>query len=161
MEGCLQPETEYFSLRHIWVLLPGMPLYLWNEGALSAIGDTLGKFIMIDRENLAAASRKVGRVLVEMDVHQGLPATLEIEWRGRRILQKLDYLGILFRCSFCRSTTHLRRDCKGSGVGDESQEGLDINYSQPDVSMETGFYGYEDTHRTGSIPTFWRILLLF
>jgi len=31
-------------------------------------------------------------------------------------------------------------------VGDESQEGLDINYSQPDVSMETGFYGYEDTH---------------
>jgi len=80
------PETEYFSLRHIWVLLPDMPLYLRNEGALSAIGDTLGKFIMTDRENIVAASTKVGRVLVEMVVHHGLPTTLEIEWRGRCIL---------------------------------------------------------------------------
>jgi hypothetical protein len=38
-----------------------------------AIGDCVGKFLMIDRENLLAATRKVGRILVEMDIHQGLP----------------------------------------------------------------------------------------
>jgi hypothetical protein len=107
------PVTEYFSLRHMWVLLPGLPLQLWNEGAMQAIENSLGKFIMVDRTTLSAASRKVGRILVEMDIHLGLPEVIEIEWRGRRILQRLDYLGIPFRCSFCRSTSHLQRDCKG------------------------------------------------
>jgi hypothetical protein len=55
----------------MWVLLPGLPLYLWNEGELAAIGDSLGKFIMVDRENHSVATRKVGRVLVELDVHLG------------------------------------------------------------------------------------------
>jgi hypothetical protein len=45
---------------------------------------------MIDKENLSAATRKVGRVLVEMDVHLGLSESLEIDWRGRRFLQRLD-----------------------------------------------------------------------
>ena len=28
------PDTDYFQFRHLWVLLSGLPLYLWNEGAL-------------------------------------------------------------------------------------------------------------------------------
>jgi hypothetical protein len=28
------PVSEYFSLINLWVLLPGLPLHLWNEGAL-------------------------------------------------------------------------------------------------------------------------------
>jgi hypothetical protein len=66
------PETKYFSLRHIWVMLPGLPLYLWNEGALTAIRNNLGSFIMVDKKNLEASNRKVAKVLVEMDVHLGL-----------------------------------------------------------------------------------------
>jgi hypothetical protein len=69
------------------------------KGALAAIGYSLGRFIMIDKENLSVASRKVVRVLVEMDMHLGLSETLEIEWRGKCFLQRIDYLGILLRCS--------------------------------------------------------------
>jgi len=36
------PDTDYFTHRHLWVLLPGLPLHLWNEGALRAIGNSLG-----------------------------------------------------------------------------------------------------------------------
>jgi hypothetical protein len=89
---------------------------------LQAIGNSLGKFIMVDKASLSAASRKVGRIMVEMDIHLGLPETIEIEWRGRRILQRLDYLGIPFRCSICRSTSHLRQDCKGFDVGVDEPE---------------------------------------
>jgi hypothetical protein len=85
----------------MWVLLPGLPLQLWNEGALQAIGKSMGKFIMVDRTTLSAKSRKVGRIMVEMDIHLELPEVIEIEWRGRRVLQRLDYLGIPFRCSIC------------------------------------------------------------
>jgi hypothetical protein len=91
------PETKYFSLRHLWVMLPGLPLYLWNEGALTAIGNNLGSFIMIDKKNLEASNRKVARVLVEMDVHLGLPETMEVEWRGICCQQRLDYLGLPFQ----------------------------------------------------------------
>jgi hypothetical protein len=113
MESSLRPDDKYFQHRHLWVLLPGLPLQLWNEGALAAIGNSLGTFITVDRLTLSAPNRKMGKILVEMDIHGGLPELLEIEWRGRRILQKLDYLGIPFRCSLCCSTGHLRRDCSG------------------------------------------------
>jgi hypothetical protein len=33
------PATEFFSHRHVWVLLPGLPLNLWNKKALMAIGN--------------------------------------------------------------------------------------------------------------------------
>jgi hypothetical protein len=75
-------------------------LYLWNEGALRAIGDSLGKFIALDSKLLTAPVRKMGRVLVEMDIYCGLPETIEIEWRGRRIAQSLDYLGLPFGATF-------------------------------------------------------------
>jgi hypothetical protein len=110
------PHSEYFSKRHLWVLLPGLPLQFWNEGALRAIGDSLGTFITVDRSALTAADKKVGHVLVEVDIHGGLPETLEICWRDRRKIQNLDYLGIPFRCNRCHCTGHLRRDCEGLKV---------------------------------------------
>jgi hypothetical protein len=76
-----------------------------------------------------------------LDIHQGLPENLEIDWRGRRYLQRLDYLGIPFRCSYCRSTSHLRRDCKGIVDSEDEPEGTFPEYDTPDTSQETGFYG--------------------
>jgi hypothetical protein len=76
------PKIEYFSVRNIWVMLPGLPLYLWNEGALTTIGNNMGNFIMVDKKNLESANRKIAKVLVEMDVHLGMLATMEVEWRG-------------------------------------------------------------------------------
>ena len=67
------PTTEYFQMHHLWVLLPGLPIHLWNEGALMAIENTLGTFISVDRQNLTTLVRKFVRVLVEMDIHNWLP----------------------------------------------------------------------------------------
>jgi hypothetical protein len=67
------PDTEYFQYRHLWVLLPGFPLHLWNAAAMEVIGNSLGSFISLDASTLLAPSRKMGKILVEMDVHSGLP----------------------------------------------------------------------------------------
>ena len=66
------PAQDYFCHRHLWVLLPGLPLYLWNAKALEAIGNVLGKFIKVDEEALQDADKKICRVLVEIDGHIGL-----------------------------------------------------------------------------------------
>jgi hypothetical protein len=55
------PVTKYFSLTHFWVQLLGLLLHLWNEGALEAIGNSLGMFIMIDKYSLSAASKKLAK----------------------------------------------------------------------------------------------------
>jgi hypothetical protein len=66
----------------------------------------------------------MGKLLVEIDIHSGLLESLEIDWRGHTMSQRLDYLGISFRCSFCRRTGHLRRDCQGSVEEEESEDSM-------------------------------------
>jgi hypothetical protein len=105
------PATEFFGLRHLWVLLPGLPLHLWNPQALERIGAAIGRFLKLDSNLLETEDRRLAKIYVEVDIQAGLPEVLEIEWRGRHIAQNLDFLGIPFRCSFCRRTGHLRRDC--------------------------------------------------
>ena len=97
-------------------------MQLWNEGALKALGNSLGTYIMVDKQTLSASSRKIGKILVEMDIHSGLPEVIEIEWRGRRVLQKLDYLGIPFRGSLYHSTGHLQRDCSRCAEEEVSED---------------------------------------
>jgi hypothetical protein len=134
------PETDFFQLRHLWVLLPGLPLHLWNEEAFKAIGNALGKFISLDPRSMDSPLRKVGKVLVELDTSTGLPETLEISWRGRKLQQPLDYLGIPFRCNICRETGHLRCSCPGKTTLFHSEErDLLLNPSDnmdPDPSLD-------------------------
>jgi hypothetical protein len=120
------PTTDYFQRRHLWVLLPALPLHLWNEGALKAIGNALGHCITLDFSSLAAPARKMGRIMVEIDIHEGLPEVLDIEWRGHHIKQRLDYQGISFRCNWCHCTGHLRRDCPGKVL----RKSLKISWSR-------------------------------
>ena len=76
-----------------------------------------------------------------MDITQGLPENLEIEWRGRRLIQSLDYMRVPFRCNICHSTAHLRRDCKGPVETELEPEEPYPDYITQDTSTETGFYG--------------------
>jgi hypothetical protein len=74
---------------------------IWNEKALEAIGNELGWFICLNEHSLRDSDRRLGKVLVEVDIHSGLLESLEIVWRGHTVTQRLDYLGIPFRCSTC------------------------------------------------------------
>jgi hypothetical protein len=74
------PQTEHFQLRHLRVLFPGLPIHLWNEGDLKAITDALDQFITLDVSTLVKSARKVGRILVIVDIHGGFPELLDIEW---------------------------------------------------------------------------------
>jgi hypothetical protein len=105
------PTKEYFQCRHLWVLLSGLPLQWWNKKALTEIANGLGRFLAVDEKALQARDKRLCRVLVEIDIHAGLLEMIELEWRGMIRSQTLDYLGVSFRCTVCRQTGHLRRDC--------------------------------------------------
>jgi hypothetical protein len=54
---------------------------------LVAIGNSLGTFISLGENLLTASSRKIGKILVEMDVHGGLPELIEIDWQVEGLLR--------------------------------------------------------------------------
>jgi len=54
--------------------------------------------------SLVAPVKKVAKVLVELDIHEALLESINIEWRVHLTRQKLDYLGIPFRCTYCGQT---------------------------------------------------------
>jgi hypothetical protein len=151
------PTTDYFCFCHLWVLLPGFPLQLWNEKALEAIGNKLGRYISLDEYSLRAPDRRLGKVLVEVDIHSGLLESLEINWRGHTVTQRLDYLGIPFRCTTCRRTRHLRRDCTGVMEEEESEASYlrkSLREDSPGVdSLDTAVcYNVEGVDRPTTTP---------
>jgi hypothetical protein len=137
-------SMEYFSFHHLWVLLPGLPLQLWNVKALEVIGNALGHFIKVDNQALLSSDKRMAKVLVEVYIHAGLLETLEIEWRGHLFVQRLDYLGLPFRCSLCRQTGHLRKDCTciyGALVEEDSSKDTPVDdYSPLMDAQEPGDY---------------------
>ena len=48
---------------------------------------------------------------MEIDISCGLPADIDIHCDGEIIPQRIDFQGVPFRCSCCRSTGHLRKNC--------------------------------------------------
>jgi hypothetical protein len=106
------------------VLLPGLPLQLWNKRALEALGNELGRFIVMDEQALKSPDKRLCKELVEIDLHVGLLESIEIEWRGHLRSQRLDYLGVPFHCSLCRRMGHLHRDCQGGAEEDESDSSV-------------------------------------
>ena len=70
------PRKDYFQCRHLWVLLPELPLQLRNQKALEAIMNDLHKFIKVDDSLLKAPDRRICKVLFEIDIHVGLLESL-------------------------------------------------------------------------------------
>jgi hypothetical protein len=46
----------------------------------------------------------MGKMLVEVDMFEGLLVELEVEWHGTMVLKRLDYMGVSFRCIVCKKT---------------------------------------------------------
>lgn len=90
------PHKENIHFRCLWVLLSGLLIEFWNWDVFAAIGNDLGHFLIVDKKCLGVEDKRVGKVLVELDMFKGLRDEMEIEWHERVYTQKLDYWGILF-----------------------------------------------------------------
>ena len=60
------------------MLLPGFPLELWTQNVLEGLANSVGKFIRVDKNSLHSMDKKVARVMVELDIAQGLLVEIEV-----------------------------------------------------------------------------------
>eukprot|EP01018_Ginkgo_biloba_P032610 Gb_14068 [translate_table: standard] len=97
----------------VWVKLPGLRMELWLDRSFWAIGDTLGKFILSDDSYKDSTTRSVAvaKILVEINVSQGLFESMELVAGGKSYTQVLDYVNFPFRCVRCHQYGHVLKDC--------------------------------------------------
>ena len=60
------------------------------------IGNDLGRFLHLDLSLLEGEDKRVGKILVKINIYKGLLFELEVDWRGNIFIQPLDYWGIPF-----------------------------------------------------------------
>ena len=91
--------------------MPALPFPLWSKDILTGIANTIGRFVALEKYFPTSFDKRTARVLVELDVSRGLLPEIEINCNSVVITQKLDYLKMSFRCSYCHETGHLRKSC--------------------------------------------------
>lgn len=90
-----------------WVKLPGLPMQFWTDSAFTSIGNTLGKFLDIDRSYLRTHDWSVAYILVSLNPREGLADAMNLKYRGLGFIQILDYENLPFRCHRCYKYGHL------------------------------------------------------
>ena len=95
----------------VWVRLHNLPLHFWHEKVLSAIGNSLGKFLKTDEERINQGIFTYARICVEVDLSLGLPDHITLNFNNSLWTQPLDYENTTFRCRGCMQTRHLQYAC--------------------------------------------------
>ena len=66
-------------MRHMWVLLLGLPFVFWNKEVVVAIGNYIGRFLYLEEHMLFGVDKRVGRIVVEIDMQKGLLEKIDID----------------------------------------------------------------------------------
>jgi hypothetical protein len=86
-------------------------MQLWNLPRFTSIGNRLGIFLDVDMSFEKTSLMTMERILVNIDIRQGLEFELEIETSSGSFIQLLDYEGVPFQCHRCHTLDHLVAQC--------------------------------------------------
>jgi len=95
----------------LWVRLPGLPLQYWKPHHLREIGNIIGNFLEADLSFLENKQREVARILVNVNIREGLAEDLQMIWGPFVYKQVLDYENVPFRCRRCHAYGHPAAEC--------------------------------------------------
>lgn len=75
------------------------------------IGDALGVYVDADLSYKITREMFVVRILVLLDLREGLSPEIFLNMVLRDVVHELDYEGVPFRCHLCHSEEHLVAQC--------------------------------------------------
>lgn len=110
----MNEDPHLVNLHHmkIWVQIYDLPRGLWLEKVLMSIGNSVGKVLKMDPNNLTAGWRLYSRIKVTLDLNNPLRRRMKIkreggEWSWENF--KYERLGTF--CFVCGLLGHIDRDC--------------------------------------------------
>ncbi|XP_062089105.1 uncharacterized protein LOC133795667 [Humulus lupulus] len=97
----------------LWIRLPDLGLQYWGSKCLSALVSTLGKPIMVDKFTRERSRIQLARVLVEMEVIDNPPRSIQFFNRFGQIMeQEVEYEWLPIKCKACTGFGHAEMECR-------------------------------------------------
>lgn len=104
-------SRERVDVSLVWVRMPALPLHYWEPYHFRKIGNILGTFLEADMSYLETFEQRVARILVNINLREGLAERINLDWGPVIVPQLLDYENVPFRCRKCHEYGHPASDC--------------------------------------------------
>lgn len=109
MPPCFTFQPGVQNQLPLWMQIHGLPIDCWTTSGLSKITSQVGSALFTDRFTKERERVNYARVLVEVDITQSPPRTMEITLpNGQDIELELRYESTLKLFSTCRQLGHYR-----------------------------------------------------
>jgi len=82
-------ETPF--IHQVWVMMPSLPMKLWSKEILEKMDNNLGRFIALKEKFWSMEDKRIVKILVEHDLHEGHPIKIDVEWGSWKYAQNLYY----------------------------------------------------------------------
>ncbi|GJX39636.1 RNA-directed DNA polymerase, eukaryota, reverse transcriptase zinc-binding domain protein [Tanacetum coccineum] len=107
----------------VWVKMMNVPMEAWSVKGISALASGIGKLVIMDEITTKMCVTRVGRisfarVLVELDVENGIKDKIEIMYKSKNVAEgtkkivDVEYSWIPCICSHCKVFGHTDSYCK-------------------------------------------------
>lgn len=105
----LQPEEMLLHQCPVWVELPNLPFYLWDQ--VREVASTLGKVIYVPPEN--QESKAIKKACILWDRRQQTPDFIQMDVEGFKLCVEVKFQAFPDACYKCKMAGHFARDCPG------------------------------------------------
>ncbi|KAL0917893.1 hypothetical protein M5K25_012996 [Dendrobium thyrsiflorum] len=85
----------------VWVRMPNLPLYCWDEINVARIASLIGTPLLLDGDMFQWGRREFARVCVRLELDKPLPLGVWVEGVNGRFFQKVEYEKISSLCFSC------------------------------------------------------------
>ncbi|KAL1537880.1 peroxidase [Salvia divinorum] len=99
----------------LWCNILALPIHLFEESALIAIGNLLGHAVQVDRATISRSRVSFARICVEVDISQHIPEEITLDIAGKRVTLKVKWDKIPLYCGECRHVGHNADNCYAFG----------------------------------------------
>ncbi|KAL1551886.1 hypothetical protein AAHA92_19674 [Salvia divinorum] len=99
----------------LWCNILALPVHLFEESALIAVGNLLGHAVQVDRATISRSRVSFARICDEVDISQPIPEEISLDIAGKRVTLKVKWDKIPLFYGECRHVGHNAVNCYAFG----------------------------------------------
>ncbi|KAI0513486.1 hypothetical protein KFK09_009510 [Dendrobium nobile] len=122
----------------VWIRLPNLPLFCWDEVNICRIDSMVGKPYLIDGNMFQWSRREFGRICVRIKLIDKLPIGVWVEGEEVKFYQKIENERLSNLCFDCGKIGHDKKECsKSSLLNKDNSDQMKMDLSKDNNEKST------------------------